>query len=163
MDLPGLSFLYTIAMLAMTFVGFCSVVFVLRQSKKRAVRGFHIINSHGYIEVGLSSVAAAILPPLLGTCGLSILATWQWSSVIIAIGLAAHTWVIDKRFFKITSWRLPTRVWVNSIITGLVVVALVGNVVSYPAEPNVAPIAIAATWRLIMAVEIFLLTLEDFL
>jgi hypothetical protein len=163
MDLPGFVYLYTLATLAMTFVGFCAVVFVLRQGRVKKQTGIHILHSHGYIEIALSSAAAAMLPPLLAVCGLSSLQVWQWSSAIIAFGLIAHTAYTLGRFFKIVSWRIPTHALVNWIITALVVVALIGNIIGYPNQPSVGPIAVAATWRLIMAIEVFFLTLEVFL
>ena len=163
MDLPGFAYLYTLATLAMTFVGFCAVVFVLRQGKTKKKTGIHVLHSHGYIEIALSSAAAAMLPPLLAVCGLSSLQVWQWSSVMIAIGLVAHTVYILARFIKIMSWRIPPHALINQIITTVVVIALIGNVFGYPNQPDVGPIAIAATWRLVMAIEVFFLTAEVFL
>ena len=163
MDLPGSGYLYTLATLAMTFVGFCAVVFVLRQGKTKKSSGVHILHSHGYLEIALGAVAAAMLPPLLAVCGLSELHAWQWSSAIIAALLAAHTWYILRRFYEINRWQIPVHVWANQAITALVIVALIGNVFGVPSKPGVGPIAVAATWRLIMSIEVFLLTLEEFL
>jgi hypothetical protein len=61
------------------------------------------------------------------------------------------------------SWRLPPHVLINQIITTVVVIALIGNVFGHPNQPSVGPIAIAATWRLVMAIEVFFLTAEVFL
>jgi hypothetical protein len=160
MESQGFGYLYTLATLAMTFVGFCAIVLVLRQGRSDKL---HIGHRHGYIGVALGATAAAMLPPLLAVCGLSAVSIWQWSSVIISIGLVAQTWYILGRLFKTTSWQFPTRVWINSSITGFVVVGLIANVVGYPTAPSVGPIAVAATWRLVMGIEIFLLTFEELL
>jgi hypothetical protein len=160
MESLAFGYLYALAALAMTFVSFCAIVLVLRQGRKHKL---HIGHRHGYIGVALGAAAAAMLPPLLAVCGLSTLQVWQWSSVIIAIGLAAQTWYIIGRLFETTSWQFPTRVWINSTITSFVVVALIANVVGYPTAPSVGPIAIAASWRLVMAIEIFFLTFEELL
>jgi hypothetical protein len=163
METPGSGYLYTVAMLAMTFVGFCAVVFVLRQGRPKKRAGFHVVHSHGYIEIALGSVAAAMLPPLLSVCEVPSLTIWQWSSAIIAAGFAAHTFYILERFYRIIGWRFPVHVWINTIITVVVIAALVANAIGIPLKPGVGPIAVAATWRLAMAIEIFLLTLEEFL
>jgi len=163
MELLGSGYLYTLATLAMTFVGFCAVVFVLRQSRPRKRAGFQVVHSHGYIEIALGSAAAAMLPPLLAMCGVPTAAVWQWSSAIVAAGFVAHTWYILDRFYKITRWRFPVHVRINTIITAVVIVALAANAIGIPMKPNVGPIAVAATWRLVMAIEIFLLTMEEFL
>jgi len=163
MELPGSGYLYTLATLAMTFVGFCAVVFVLRQGRPRKRAGFQVLHSHGYIEIALGSAAAAMLPPLLAVCSVPATAAWQWSSAVVAIGYAAHTWYILARFYRITGWRFPVHVWFNCIVTGIVIAVLVANTIGYLITPNVGPIAAAATWRLVMAIEVFFLTLEDFL
>jgi hypothetical protein len=160
MEPLGFGYLYALAALAMTFVSFCAIVLVLRQGRKDKL---HIGHRHGYIGIALGAAAAAMLPPLLAVCGLSSLQVWQWSSVIIAIGLVAQTWYIIGRLFKTTSWRFPLRVWINSIVTSFVILALITNVVGYPTASSVGPIAVAASWRLIMAIEVFFLTFEELL
>jgi hypothetical protein len=161
MDLPGSAFLYTVATLAMTFVGFCAVVLVLRQARAEKATDLQLMHSHGYIEVALSAVAIAILPPLLAVCGLSELRTWQWSSATIAVGLIAYTVYILNAFYKLSRGKIPAYVWINQLVTALVILLLIGNVFGVPNPPNIGPIAIAATWRLIMAVTIFFCSLEE--
>jgi hypothetical protein len=160
-DLPGSAYLYTVATLAMTFVGFCAVVLVLRQARQEKVTTSERIHSHSYLEVALSAVAAALLAPLLAVCGLSELRAWQWSSAVIAVGLIPYVVYILNLYHKLHG-KIPTYVWIYQIITALVILLLVGNVFGVLAQPNVAPIAIAATWRLALAVGLFLWTLEEF-
>lgn len=64
MELPGSGFLYTLATLAMTFVGFCAIVLVFRQSMGAQASPFHRYASYVYIELGLTSAGFAMLPPL---------------------------------------------------------------------------------------------------
>jgi hypothetical protein len=122
--------------------------------KKRA--GFHVVHSHGYIEIALGLAAAAMLPPLLAVRGVPALTIWQWSSAIIAVGFAAHTYYNLERSYRIIGWRFPVHVWINTIVTVAVIAALVANTIGVPLKPDVGPIAVAATWRLVMAIEIFL-------
>ena len=161
MDLPGSAYLYTVAMLAMTFVGFCAVVLVLRQARAGKPTKLQLMHGHGYIEVAISAVAAAMLPPLLAVCGLSELRVWQWSSATIAVGLTAYTAYILNAFHKLSHARIPTYVLINQLVTALVILLLIGNVFGITSPPNIGPVAIAATWRLTMAVAIFFCTLEE--
>ena len=161
MDLRGSAYLYNVAALAMTFVGFCAVVLVLRQARDKEVTDLQRMHSHGYIEVALSSVAIAILPLLLAVCGLPETRTWQWSSAIIAVGLSVYTAYILNAFYRISRSKIPRYVFVNQLITVPVILLLIGNAFGVPSMPNIAPIAIAATWRLVMAVAIFFCTLEE--
>src|SRR5262249_2474098 len=97
MELPWSSYLYVVATLAMTFVGFCAIVISLHQTRKKSPN-IQILRIHtrGYIELGFSSVGVAMLAPLLAACGLSASLAWRWSSVIIAVALTAHVSCPEK-------------------------------------------------------------------
>ena len=56
MELAGAGYLYTLATLAMTFVGFCAIVLIFRQSMGRQSSKFHRYASHVYIEIGRAHV-----------------------------------------------------------------------------------------------------------
>ncbi len=163
MELAGSGYLYTLATLAMTFVGFCAIVLIFRQSMGAESSKFHRYASHVYIELGFASAAFAMLPPLLAACDLPAATVWRVASALIAIALVAHTWSILKRFKANRPGPFPARVWTNSTVTGLIILALLANAAAFYMQPNAAPIAIAATWRLVMGIEIFMLTLEEFL
>jgi hypothetical protein len=143
----------------MAFVGFTAIVLVFRQTIKHSP--IKVLHTHGYMEQGFSSVAFALLAPLLATFGWSIPVIWRSTSLIIAIVLIAHTWLVVNRFLR-AAGRLPQRVWINSGITVIVIIALPANAVGSPFDPQLGPIAAAATWRLILGVEIFMLTFEEF-
>jgi len=164
MELPWSSYLYVVATLAMTFVGFCAIVISLHQTRKKSPN-IQILRIHtrGYIELGFSSVGVAMLAPLLAACGLSASLAWRWSSVIIAVALTAHVCLVLKRFFALAKGPVPMRIWVDQAITGLVILALFANSIGFLIEPSAGPVAVAATWRLVLAAAVFLLTYEDFL
>jgi hypothetical protein len=159
MELPGSGYLYTIAALAMTFVGFTSIVLVFRQDMKASP--IRVLHSHGYMELGFSAAAFAMLPPLLATFGLSAPVIWRFSSLVIAVALIGHLWFTLHRFLR-TSGRLPLRFLINSGMTAAVIVALLANTVGLPFEPQLGPVAAAATLRLFIRAEIFMLTFEEF-
>ena len=163
MELNGSVYLYTLATLAMTFVGFCAIVLVFRQSMGAQSSAFHRYASHIYIELGFMSAAFAMLAPLMATGGLAHDQVWRASSALIVVALALHTFSILKRFKATRPGPYPARVWVNTTLTLLIGVALIANAVGWRIEPGPGPVAAAATWRLVMGVEIFMLTLEEFL
>ena len=163
MELPGSGYLYTLATLAMTFVGFCAIVLGLRQSLGAQSSKFHQYASHVYIELGLTSAAFAMLPPLLAGCELPAEIVWRISSAVIAVALVLHTWSVLRRFKATRAGPFPRRVWINTSITALIVIALVTKAADLVIMPGFGPVAVAATWRLIRGVEIFMLTLEEFM
>jgi hypothetical protein len=163
MELPGSGYLYTLATLAMTFVGFCAIVLVFRQSMGAQSSKFHRYASHVYLELGLTSAAFAMLAPLLAACDLPTELVWRVSSALIAVALIVHSWLVLKRFKANRPGPFPRRVWFNTTVTVLVIVALLANGADFLIRPGLGPVAVAATWRLMMGVEIFMLTLEEFL
>ena len=159
MELSGSAYLYTIAALAMTFVGFTSIVLVLRHDMKAS--SITALHSHGYMEHGFSAAAFAILAPLLATFGLSVPVIWRTTSLIIAIVIIGHFWFTVHRFLR-TTGRLPLRFQINYSIQAIVVVVLLANAVGSPFDPQLGPVAAAATLRLFIGAEIFMLTFEEF-
>jgi len=159
MELSGSGYLYTIAALAMTFVGFTSIVLVLRHDMKASP--ITALHSHGYMEHGFSAAAFAMLAPLLATFGLSVPVIWRSTSLIIAIVIIGHFWFTVHRFLR-TAGRLPLRFRINYGIQAIIIVALLANAVGSPFDPQLGPVAAAATFRLFIGVEIFMLTFEEF-
>jgi hypothetical protein len=166
MQLPWSDYLYAVASLAMTFIGFCTIVLGLAQIRDKTNSKLKLLRQHarGYIVLGFSAVAAALLAPMLAACGLSASLAWRLSSAIIAIGSAAQIWYTVKRFKVLAAGSgIPKRVWINSIISGFVILALLVNSAGVLFEPNAGPVVVAATWRLTLAVVVFMLTYEHFL
>ena len=159
MELAGSGYLYTVALLAMTFVGFCAIVLMFRQGIKHSSR--IVLHSHAYIELGFSAAAFAMLAPLLSACGLPDGQTWRIASIAIAIVMVIQSSRHLNQFVRAFGTLYP-RILVNSAISALVVIGLVANASKYPFEPQLGPVAVAATWRLVHGAEIFLLTFEDF-
>jgi hypothetical protein len=160
MELPGSGYLYTIAALAMTFVGFTSIVLVFRQNVRASP--ITALHSHGYLEFGFSAAAFAMLPPLLATFDLSAPVIWRSTSLVMAIVMIGHHWFTMHRFLR-TSGRLPLRYLINSGITLIVAFVLLANAVGWPFDPQLGPVAAGVTLRLFIGAEIFMLTFEDFL
>jgi hypothetical protein len=159
MELPGSGYLYTIAVLAMTFVGFTSIVLVFRQNVRASP--ITALHSHGYLEFGFSAAAFAMLPPLLFTFDLTPHVIWRSTSLVMAIVMIGHHWFTLHRFQQ-ASGRLPLRFLINSGMTLVVVIVLLANAAGSPFEPQLGPVAAGATWRLFIGAEIFMLTFEDF-
>ena len=169
MELAGSAYLYAIASLAMALVGFSAIVLTLQQiTDRRDPKRLKILRQHarGYIELGFSSVGVAILPPALAACGLSATLSWRWSSAIIALVLTYHVGLVFKRFRSIgrpTGSRMPPRILIGTVVNTLIIIVVLLNATGLLFEPNAAPIIVAATWRFVSAVIVFMSTYEEFL
>ena len=71
MDLPASAYLYTLAVMAMTFVGFTAIVMILRQSLGAPLSRFDTLVARFFMVWGFVIAFFAMLPPLLASFALS--------------------------------------------------------------------------------------------
>jgi hypothetical protein len=72
LDLPGSTYLYTLAALSITFVGFSALVIYLRQTVGGEMSKLDVLITRIFIQLGFIVVAGAMLPPLLSLAGHTI-------------------------------------------------------------------------------------------
>jgi hypothetical protein len=162
-ELPGSSYLYTLATLAMTFAGFCAIVIVLRQTIGKEIAGFHLVLMRLYLESGLWAAAFAMLPPLLVICGVSVAMSCRVSSIFTAIAMLWYGATYVKRRRAMMDEPLPLARWVPIVtISAMVIAALIANAAGIPFSPSTGPIALAASWTLGCGAMVFLLALKAF-
>ena len=65
MEMAKSGYLYTVAILGMTFISFSAIVMLLRQTVELKLRPFDTLFAHVYMEFGLIISAGAMLPPLI--------------------------------------------------------------------------------------------------
>jgi len=87
MELPEISYLYTMAILGMTFIGFSAIVMLLRQTLGSHLRAFDALFARIYMEFGLIVSGGAMLPPLLMFWELPTVAVWRLSSGLVGVPL----------------------------------------------------------------------------
>src|SRR5215470_12459262 len=109
MELPGAPYLYTLATLSMTFVGFCAIVIVLRQTIGKEMSGWHVVLTRLYIETGFWAAAFSMLPPLLALCGLPHATVWRVCSVLIAVVMVGYGAAYPRRRRRMTVDPVPLR------------------------------------------------------
>ena len=85
MDLPGASYLFTLAQVGITFAGFAALLMALRQMHGAGMSKFHLWVARSYVQSGLVTAMNAMLAPLLYALGLSQTMTWQAASAFIAL------------------------------------------------------------------------------
>lgn len=84
MELTGTTYLYTLATLAVTFVGFSALVILLRQAFGGSLSKLEILITRIFIQLGFIVAAGALLPPLLALFGLPPPMIWRVCSLITA-------------------------------------------------------------------------------
>jgi len=124
MELPGTSYLYTLALLGMTFVGFAAIVMLLRQTLGRHLRAFDVLFARVYMEFAVIVSMGAMLPPLLMLWELPIGAVWRVSSGLVGVPLLVIALGYPARRRATTRELTPHYVRVNVTIILLISVTL---------------------------------------
>ena len=124
MESPETAYLYTLALLGMTFMGFAAVVMLLRQTLGRRLRAFDVLFARVYMEFALIVSIGAMLPPLLMLWGLPDGAVWRLSSAGLGATLFASAGSYPGRRQRVTGEPTPRYVRVNVATILLIALAL---------------------------------------
>ena len=155
MDLPGATYLFGLAGLSISFVGFSSIAiaFLKATENEMSEEAFEIIRV--FLTNGIIAAAFSLLPLLMRLLGLSFDPVWRLSSALLAIvGLISLATRIRLRL-RVKSWPVPLRILVNWTINVLVSVLLGLNAAGVFFDPYVGPYAAGVTWQAAIAPIIF--------
>jgi hypothetical protein len=163
MNQVALDYLLRLAALAMTFVGFATIVVTLRRALGADLSPFDLLLVRYYIENGLLVTVGALLPSLVTMFGLPASSTWRFCCAVVGLVAPAFLVVYVRRLRRIQPGPLPHRIYARYAITVVVCVGLWLNVLGPGFEPNGAPYALALTWFLASAGIVFLQTIDGVL
>jgi hypothetical protein len=156
-------YLFRLATLSLSFVGFSSVVVALRGALGGELSDSHLRLVRLYIEGGLLVTALALVPTLLHILHVADAVTWTLSSAVAASILTCVLIIQFRRRRSIEPNRFPP--WVVVIYFGSIV-AVAGlwcNVVGFPFPSGGGAYAVVLTWALCVFGFIFVRTIEIFL
>lgn len=164
MDSIGITYLLAIATIAITFVGFASIVVVFRQAQGSSLDGIHIFLVRFFIEMGLIVTGFSLLPIFLSVWGLPVSLVWSYSSAVFAVVHVGYVVLLFQRRRRVTAGASSLGSNLLLILISLGVdVSLVSNAIGWPFAANIGPYALAVTWGLIVAGLFFVQTLSAFL
>jgi hypothetical protein len=156
-------YLFRVAALSLSFVGFSAVVVTLRGALGGELSDRHLRLVRLYIEGGLLVTALALVPTLLNLLHVPDTVIWRVAS---AAAGAIFTFVLLIQFRRrraIEPGRFPLWVVLINAISVVAVAGLWFNVAGMPYAPNVGPYAVILTWALCVFGFIFVRTMELFL
>lgn len=163
MTSPESDYLFRLATLSLSFVGFSAVVVTLRGALGGELSDRHLRLVRLYIEGGLLVTALALLPTLLNLLHVPDTITWPLSSAVAA---SIFTFVLLLQFRRrraVEPGRFPWWVVIIYAVSIVAVAALWLNVAGIPFRPSVGPYAVVLTWALCIFGFIFVRTIELFL
>ena len=127
MEVTGAAYLYTIAVISITFIGFSAIVMMLRQTSGQSLQRFDILIAHVYMEFGLIVSVGSLLPPLFSFWGLGSETVWRVSSVLVGASLLLFSLTYPPRRRKAIRESLPWYTKINIAVIILLGVVFVGN------------------------------------
>jgi hypothetical protein len=123
LDLPGSGYLFTLAVLAITFVGFTAIVVILRQSAGGKFLPIDAVVARLFMVWGFTVTYAAMLPVVLAAYDLRPAVVWQISSIVsgVVVLFANASYPFLRR--RATGQATPVHVQLHvafAVVTGLV-------------------------------------------
>ena len=156
-------YLFRLASLSLSFVGFSAVVVTLRGALGGELSDRHLRLVRLYIEGGLLVTALAVVPTLLNLLHLPDTLIWPLCSAGAAAIFTGLLLVQFRRRRAIEPGRFPLWVVIVYAVSVVAVASLWFNVAGVPFAPNVGPYAVVLTWALGIFGFIFVRTMEQFL
>jgi hypothetical protein len=124
MESPEISYLYTIALLGISFMGFAAIVMLLREALGGHLGPFDVLFARVYMEGALIVSMGAMLPPLLMFWALSTGAVWRLCSGLVGVPLLGIALSYPARRRATTGKSTPRYVRVNTTIVLLISLTL---------------------------------------
>jgi hypothetical protein len=161
MEAPSSTYLYTIALIAITFVGFTAIVMILRQSLGGPLSRYDTLVARFFMGWGFSVTFAAMLPPLLGLFEMAQPLSWRIASLALGLLLLALSIGYPLLRRRATGERPSAFVLAQSAAGGVIAIILLVN--AAVALPHAFPAAIycaVLTFTLAQASGGFIVTLN---
>lgn len=131
MELPHSAYLYTLALIAVGFVGFSAIVLILRQSVGNTLSSLDTLVARLFMTRGFMITYLSMLPMLVGAFDLSQSTVWRISSAFAGLSLSVMHVGYQILRSRITGERTPPHLWYytgSGLAFGIVLV--VGSVAS---------------------------------
>ena len=124
MDITGSPYLFALATVSVTFVGFAALLLVYRQTVGGKITRYDTYFTLSFIQVGFIVTAGALFPPLLALYGWREEVVWRVSSAVFAILILWFVVALPKRRQVATGTPAPRFVWALLTVQALSGIAL---------------------------------------
>ena len=159
MDLPGANYLYALATISITFVGFSALLLVFRETIGGKLTGYDSYFTLSFMQAGFIVTGGGLLPQLLAFYDLSPTLAWRAASAIAAVPILVFVVTTPIRRRRATSEPIPAYVWLLLFLQFLAGAQLLSNALGWPLPPGPAPFALALTVMLFTTAVAYLIAL----
>lgn len=143
--LPAASYLYALATVSITFVGFSVFFILIRQALGGTLSEFDIFLTKNFLQLGFAVAVCALLPPLLSLLDVRPAYIWRIASTISAVPPFLVLLTYPRRRFAATGSPMPGMVVFSITLIFIAGLALLGNAFGWPLAPGVGLYACGLT------------------
>jgi hypothetical protein len=160
MELPGTSYLYTIATLSITYAGFAAIIVIFRQIIGGGVSSYDVFVIRSILMRSFIVAFSAMLPPALALFDLSHSVIWRISSLFAALLLGLFNLTFPAR--RRAATHLPINNWALMTIGSQILIMLFLLMMAFGifVEPAAGPFVISITASLLVAAIAYMVQLE---
>lgn len=145
MEPSGSTYLYALAAVSITFVGFSALLVIFRQARGQAMTRYESYFVLSFVQPGFIVTAGSLLPSVFALYGMPVSRVWQASSLIIAIPIIIFAAALPKRRRAATPTPLPRYVQILRWLQILIAVYLIANAFGVPGPAAIGPYAASLT------------------
>jgi hypothetical protein len=158
MELPGATFLYTLATVSITFVGFSTLFILIRQALGKTMSKFDILLTKNFLQLGFMVTFGSLLAPLLDL--LQVGNVWRIASAISAVPALVFVLTYPRRRAAAIPTTIPKEVWFDVSSVFVAGGMLLANALGWPWAPGVGLYAAGLTVILSISFLAFLHALD---
>lgn len=147
----ALTYLYSLAALSVTFVGFSALVIILRQTLGGELSKLDVLIARIFIQLGFMVAAGCMLPPLLLLFHVSDAWAWRISSITIALPTLLFACTYPSRRKAASGLRMPFAVWIDVLAIVFLSLVLLGSGMGIVGVGEPGPFVAALTGILFVA------------
>jgi len=160
MELPGTSYLYTLATLSITYGGFAALIVVFRQIIGGGVSKYDVHIIRTVLLRSFIVTCSALLPPALVLFDLSHSNIWRISSIVAAVLVGWFALTVRIRRRAIADVPMSTSLLITTGLGAVTAIALLMNALGIFGKPAAGPFVIGVTAFLILSFYAYLAQLE---
>jgi hypothetical protein len=158
MEVDGSNYLYALATVSVTFVGFSALLLLFRQTIGGRMTGYDGYFMLSFMQAGFIVTGGALLPQLLAFFGLPPALLWRAASAVMAVPILLFVVTTPWRRRRAAPGPVPAYVWLLLLLQFLAALYLLVNALGN--EPRLAPFALALTAILFTTAVAYLIALS---
>src|SRR6266480_1347897 len=157
---PAQEYLYTLAVVAVTFVGFSTIFASFRQALGGTISKYDLLLTRSILHLGLMVVLGALLPSLLELLGFQPNIILRGASALTGTVVLVFNATYPARRRAATGSAMPKKVWIDATLIYISAAVLLANAAGAAIRSSVASYALGLTVLLLATFLAFMFGLD---